>query len=736
MFRAATKQNRSVGRLLPDLAVATLLALLLSACGSTSDSSAAADDVGSDTVGASIEPAEDSPSIATPGITSADSEVTPFTDVARQILKRGSQLWNVLPGAVIFDYDRDGDLDLYLTTDAANPNRLYRNGGDGSFTDVADVAEEAGVAALGSNSTGAIACDVDNDGYQDLYVGAGGDPSDGLDFRSPSEGQGNKDHLFLNLRDGTFRDITDSAFGDAVNLRSAASIACADVDGDGWLDIYVGNLGDNDFRKFDRPSHAGHYNALYHNNGDLTFTELAGRAGVRGHQIMMRDLGGRPILFDDPETGERYEGWDPTVMDKKGNQVGEPAGQTHAALFFDHDDDGDPDLWVANDGDRLDVYRNDSSPGSVRFTAIAKPMGVDKVGAWMGFAVGDYDGDADLDVFATNFGYHPRLRAPAPRPTGSCEYYDRFEWGTCLLALFRNEGTRDVPGLGTVGIFKDVAADTIVSPSPFMPPDSLERSNIYPSRQVPEGLGAYDFGFGTTFFDYNNDGYQDLYWLGSLARGNGPGGQVLPSAGRMLRGDGRGSFEDITVRAHLLDILNVDYSMRDAEDLRNNPLDRRMNARFHENGKGVAHGDLNGDGYVDLVGTNSSGPIWDDGNFYTIQILRGPVFLWLNGGGDNHWIALRLKGRMAIDGSGSNADGIGARVYLTAGLDGEGDRFVQVQEVRAGSSYLSMDSIDLEFGLGAATEVDEITVLWPSGRTQILTDLSVDQVLVITEPDK
>ena len=159
-----------------------------------------------------------------------------------------------------------------------------------------------------------------------------------------------------------------------------------------------------------------------------------------------------------------------------------------------------------------------------------------------------------------------------------------------------------------------------------------------------------------------------------------------------------------------------------------------MDPAFHENGKGLAHGDIKGDGYVDLIGTNSSGPIWAVTGDATIP-AAGTVFVWLNGGGENHWITLRLKGRMGIDGTGSNSDGIGARVYVeTEGGDGD-DPLVQVQEVRAGSSYLSMDSIELEFGLGGSTVVDSIRVQWPSGRNQILVDIPADQVLEITEPE-
>ena len=653
------------------------------------------------------------------------SVVTPFTNVAPTALTNGYQLWNDRPGVVVFDYDRDGDQDLYFTTEAGRSNWLYRNEGDGSFV---DVAEAAGVASSEDFSTGVVACDIDNDGYQDLYIGAWGDPDDRLDFRSPPDGQGNKDRLFRNNGDGTFEDITDSAFGDFVNYRSAIDIACADVDNDGWVDFYVGNLADDSFRTFDTPSHPGHYNLLYMNNGDLTFSEISERAGVRGPEILMRDASGKPIRFEDPETGAQYEGYDPTLTDEMGNRVGEPTGQTHAVMFFDFDDDGDPDLFVANDGDRLHIYRNDSTPGNIKFTSVARALGIDQSGAWMGFAIGDYDGDADLDVFITNIGFHPRLKPPRPEPGGSCSYHERFAWATCLHYLLRNEGTVQMEGLGTVGLFHDVAPSTPVKPSPVMPPTSLDAANIHETQQVPTGLAAYDFGFGATFFDYDNDGDEDLYWIGStVARGEGPGGQIFPGAGRMLRGDGQGGFEDITVRAHLLDIVGVDYSILDTDDPRFNALNQKITVTVHENGKGLAHGDLNGDGYVDLIATNSSGPVWD-GTIESITPARGPVFVWMNGGGDNHWIILRLKGRMAIDGTGSNADGIGARVYLKAG-----DKSL-VQEVRAGSSYLSMDSVELEFGLGEETLVDEIRVLWPSGRTQTLTDVTVDQVLEIIEP--
>ena len=118
-------------------------------------------------------------------------------------------------------------------------------------------------------------------------------------------------------------------------------------------------------------------------------------------------------------------------------------------LFFDYDDDSDPDLWVASDGDRLHLFRNDSTPGKVRFTPVARAIGIDKVGNWMGFALGDYDGDADMDVFVTNVGYHTLTRPPQEKPGGDCAYHARFTWGTCQHLLPSQRQLRC--GVGSVG---------------------------------------------------------------------------------------------------------------------------------------------------------------------------------------------------------------------------------------------------------------------------------------------
>ena len=675
-------------------------------------------------------PTSDAP--ATPA-SPVPATITPFTDVAPAALTGGYQIWNDRPGVAVFDYDRDGDMDFYITSRRGEPNRLYRNDGGGEF---ADVAAQAGVDAVHSNSTGVVACDVDNDGFQDLYVGAWGVRDDRLGFRSPQ--QGNADALYLNNGNGRFTDVTRAAFGDAVNIRSATGIACADINNDGWLDIYVGNLLDDDFRVFADYHHPGHYNLLYLNNADGTFAEIARQAGVAGQQIRMLNPDGAPVTHTHAATGATYEGYNPDhpdALDALGNPVGEPTGQTHAVAFTDYDQDGDADLIVANDGDRLHIYRNDTDSRGVKFTSVARQMGLDIVGSWMGFAIGDYDADADLDIFVTNAGFHPLLMPIVEHPRGNCEYSGRFAWGACEHFLLRNDGARG---------FTDVAPATHVAPSPWMPPASLDAGAVNPAQHPPTGLAAYDFGFGATFLDYDNDGYQDLYWLGSTVnRGEGPGGQVFPAAGRMLRNNGGGGFEDITVRARLLDISRVNYEgLEHDQAARENPVllrVRRIDPSLHENGKGVAHADLNADGYTDLIATNSSGEVFS-GPFDPVagarptQLAPGPLFVWLNGGGSNNWLTLRLKGRMALDGAGSNADAIGARAYITTRVDDA--EHTQAQEVIAGSSYLSMDALDLEFGLGGATRAERIQIVWPSGRQQTLENVDAGQILEIVEPEE
>lgn len=177
--------------------------------------------------------------------------VAPFTNIARDAFGKNAFVNNWHPGSVFFDFDRDGDNDIYITQANGDselpeapggPNLLFRNDGDGVFT---EVGAELNADATLSNSTAAAACDFDNDGYQDLYLAGYGLIGDELDYRSAAGDarltNAIKDRLLRNVGGTRFEDVTDAAFGDAVNLRSAITIACADVDNDGDLDVFVGN---------------------------------------------------------------------------------------------------------------------------------------------------------------------------------------------------------------------------------------------------------------------------------------------------------------------------------------------------------------------------------------------------------------------------------------------------------------------------------------------------------------
>ena len=290
--------------------------------------------------------------------------------------------------------------------------------------------------------------------------------------------------------------------------------------------------------------------------------------------------------------------------------------------------------------------------------------------------------------------------------------------------------------MGMIGDFKNVAPQTDVATSQAFPPESLDQSNIlkvWNDVEQPVGLAAYDFGFGTAFFDYENDGDQDLYWLGAMGgRGEGPNGFKYTGSGRMLRGDGAGQFEDITVEAQLLDIQGVNYEVVDPNNPEFDPERQRLDRRYHENGKGLAKCDLNGDGTVDLLGTNSNGPVFISEK--TIDFFRGPLFLWMSNASEGNWLSVKLTGRQSIDGTGSNADGIGARVKVTADVEGSGELTTQVQDVLGSSSFLSMNCIDLHFGIGKAEQVDRIEVQWPSGVKQVVEHIEPNQTLELVEP--
>ncbi|GAB4194910.1 MAG: hypothetical protein Tsb002_26880 [Wenzhouxiangellaceae bacterium] len=304
-------------------------------------------------------------------------------------------------GVAWLDYDNDDDLDVLLTNGMLQNNGLFRNNGDGTFT---DVSEAAGIQH-GLGNSGALAGDIDNDGFTDLFLTSAG----GLftPFSSPVV-------LYHNNGDGTFSDIT--ANSGITDILTSWGAAFGDANGDGYLDLVVTTPNSVALQREDP-------NRFFLNNGDLTFTDISVETGFANN------LGGC------------------------------------LASFTDYDLDGDQDLLFASCNEidisikPINLYRND---GDLQFTDVTHEAGLfDRQGAWMGFAIGDYDNDGDQDLFSTNLGNFPGL--------------------SVLPVMYENNGD---------GTFTDVTEEAGVS------------DNI--------------FGWGATFSDFNNDGYVDLYYTGSF----------------------------------------------------------------------------------------------------------------------------------------------------------------------------------------------------------------------------
>jgi hypothetical protein len=503
-------------------------------------------------------------------------------------------------GAAWGDFDNDGWLDLYVVNEvgpltAAAPDdvarspahaALYRNLGDGTFR---DVSAEAGVRLRGWGM-GASWADYDNDGRLDLFVTAYGE-----------------NVLYHNDGDGTFTDRTDAA-GMGGHPGFWAGARWGDYDRDGRLDLYVTGyvryrqLPDRGMtRQYDVEQPAGINpssfeplaNLLFHNHGNGTFTEVAAQAGVANEM-----------------------------------------GRSLSAVWADFDDDGWPDLYVANDVSDNAMYRN-LRDGT--FTDVSLAARVADYRGAMGLAVGDWDGDEDLDIFVTH-------------------------WLAQENALYSNRRAE----LKARGAYLPGLQFT----------DEADRYGV--------GQIALDFvGWGTSFFDYDNDGRPDLFVVnGSTLEVKNDPRLLVPMRSLLLwnRGAGDGFYDVGAVSGSYFAEQYV--------------------------GRGAAFGDYDNDGDVDVFVVNNGGP---------------GILLRNDGGNRNRWLGVALRGTT------SNRFGVGARLRLVAG------GAVQVREVGAQASYLSDNSLIEHFGLGTTRTADTLEIRWPSGTRQVVLWPETNRVLRVEE---
>lgn len=385
------------------------------------------------------------------------------TRIANILLSNGS-------GGAVFDYDNDGHVDIYLVNwgpldgvtkappgTPREPNRLYRNRGDGTFE---DVTAKAGLEAGGYGSAAATG-DIDNDGHVDLYIANIG-----------------RNLLYRNRGDGTFEDITDrSGAGDT---SAGISAVFLDYDRDGWLDLYVGNYltyipekeSEQNPGAYPGPlAYAGQANVLYRNRGDGTFEDVTRQAGLYS-----------------------------------------PGQRGMSVSAFDCDRDGDVDLYVSNDDTPNQLWLND---GRGHFTEIGIDAGVafNSIGeapGSMNAAIGDADGDGLTDIFVTRLGYGSLYRR-----TASGLYDDRM-WASGLGRL-----TQKYVGWGGefIDFDNDADLDLVVANGSAFVLDGTEtlllendgRGNfVDASAKGGAFFAAPVNGRGNATLDFDNDGRLDV----------------------------------------------------------------------------------------------------------------------------------------------------------------------------------------------------------------------------------
>jgi hypothetical protein len=576
-------------------------------------------------------------------------------------------------GITAADYDGDGFHDLFVPDGVES--RLFRNRGIEGGGGFEDVTAASGLAGLSGVSV-ALFADYDDDGLRDLFVSRTFEPNQLFHAERREDGE------------VVFTDVTAASGLGADCCTTVAS--WGDYDNDGDLDLYVGRyLDPRESIPTTFYARNGEPNRLYRNVGNGVFEDVTEEAGV-----------------------------------------GDP-GLCLGSAFGDYDDDGWLDLWVSNDFGRKTLYRNlggelDGDRGDrkpVRFEDVTVATGTLAYGAGMSSTFGDYDNDGHLDLYVAHIRSEHAWYAEAPTVRRyMANSFRQGVWRSDMplyWEIFRQSGTRFVE------VFRQMASGNTLLRNTGPGPDGV----TFEDTTWDAGANPPGWFWGTSFADFDNDGWLDLYAANGWVYGEPDTEIELEFLNDVV------SRQDLYKTGLLFDPEHFQgrswHGWERNRHLRNDGPGEDGRVTFSEigraagtdlllNSRGIAVADLWNRGVLDIAVAASA-------DRHALLANRLPDL----GEARRPWLAVEVVGAGRALPQGSNRDGVGARVTVTSGGP---SGTTQLREVVLGDGYGSQNSLRQHFGLGDAERVDELVVRWPrSGRVQTFRDVAPDRIVRVTE---